>query len=140
MPDSSPPESIREGWIDGQPFDARFEPGEDGFLLRRQCLRFDFAEDTGAERHASAEHEGHLRSPMPGLVLDVRAKPGDSVEAGAVLVVLEAMKMEHSLTAPWAGKVAAVAVKPGDRVEEGVELAVLEPVEPASLRQPEGTE
>jgi 3-methylcrotonyl-CoA carboxylase alpha subunit len=128
------------GRIDGQPFDARFEPGEDGFLLRRQCLRFDFAEDTGAERHASAEHEGHLRSPMPGLVLDVRAKPGDSVEAGAVLVVLEAMKMEHSLTAPWAGKVAAVAVKPGDRVEEGVELAVLEPVEPASLRQPEGTE
>jgi len=46
-----------------------------------------------------------------------------------VLVVLEAMKMEHSLSAPWAGTVAAVAVKPGDRVEEGVELVVLEPRE-----------
>jgi 3-methylcrotonyl-CoA carboxylase alpha subunit len=117
------------GRMDGQPFEARFEAGEDGFRLRRQCLRFDFVEDTGAEHHASAEHEGHLRSPMPGLVLDVRTRPGERVAAGAVLVVLEAMKMEHSLSAPWAGTVAAVAVKPGDRVEEGVELVVLQPRE-----------
>jgi 3-methylcrotonyl-CoA carboxylase alpha subunit len=128
------------GRIDGEPFDARFEATEDGFLLRRQCLRFQFSEDSGAERHASAEHEGHLRSPMPGLVLDVRTAPGARVEAGTVLVVLEAMKMEHSLSAPWAGTVAAVAVKPGDRVEEGVELVVLEPAEQIQLRQPADTE
>jgi len=128
------------GRIDGEPFSARVELTEDGFVLRRQCLRFEFAEDTGAEHHASAEHEGHLRSPMPGLVLDVRAKAGDRVEAGAVLVVLEAMKMEHSLSAPWSGTVSAVAVKPGDRVEEGVELVVLEPAEAAGLRQAADTE
>jgi len=122
-------EEMITGRVDGQPFVARFEAGVDGFALRRQCLRFDFVEDSGAVHHASAEHEGHLRSPMPGLVLDVRTSPGDKVEAGAVLVVLEAMKMEHSLSAPWAGTVAAVAVKPGDRVEEGVELVVLEPRE-----------
>jgi 3-methylcrotonyl-CoA carboxylase alpha subunit len=128
------------GRIDGQPFEARFETTEDGFVLRRHCLRFDFAEDSGAEHHASAEHEGHVRSPMPGLVLDVRARPGDAVAAGTVLVVLEAMKMEHSLCAPWDGIVAAVAVKPGDRVEEGVELAVLEPAGESSLRQAADTE
>jgi 3-methylcrotonyl-CoA carboxylase alpha subunit len=128
------------GRLDGQPFVARHEPGDDGFRLRRQCLRFDFAEDVGAEQHASAEHEGHLRSPMPGLVLDVRARAGDRVEAGTVLVVLEAMKMEHSLSAPWAGTVASVAVKPGDRVEEGIELVVMEPMEDGSLRQPADTE
>jgi len=128
------------GRLDGQPFEARFEATERGFRLRRQCLRFDFAEDDGAEHHASAEHEGHLRSPMPGLVLDVRARVGDRVEAGAVLVVLEAMKMEHSLSAPWSGTVAGVAVKPGDRVEEGLELVILEPAEDAALRQPEDTE
>jgi 3-methylcrotonyl-CoA carboxylase alpha subunit len=56
-------------------------------------------------------------------------QPGDAVEAGAVLVVLEAMKMEHSLSAPWAGTVAAVLhVKPGDRVEEGAELVQLAPL------------
>jgi 3-methylcrotonyl-CoA carboxylase alpha subunit len=128
------------GRIDGEPVSARVEITEDGFVLRRQCLRFAFAEDTGAEHHASAEHEGHLRSPMPGVVLDVRARPGDRVEAGTVLVVLEAMKMEHSLGAPWSGKVSAVAVKPGDRVEEGVELVVLEPAETVALRQAADTE
>jgi 3-methylcrotonyl-CoA carboxylase alpha subunit len=127
------------GRIDGQPFQARVEAGEDGFRLRRECLRFDFAEDTGAVHHVSAEHEGHLRSPMPGLVLDVRTQPGAVVEAGTVLVVLEAMKMEHSLGAPWAGTVSSVAVKPGDRVEEGVELVVLEPREDDSLREAEDT-
>jgi len=124
------------GRIDGLPFEARYEVGHGGFVLRRECLRFEFAEDTGAEHHVSAEHEGHLRSPMPGLVLDVRARPGDRVSAGAVLVVLEAMKMEHSLSAPWAGTVSGVAVKPGDRVEEGVELVVLEPLPDESLREP----
>jgi 3-methylcrotonyl-CoA carboxylase alpha subunit len=128
------------GRIDGQAFDARLEFTEDGFVLRRQCLKFEFAEDTGAEHHVSAEHEGHLRSPMPGLVLDVRTRAGETVEAGTVLVVLEAMKMEHSLSAPWAGTVSEVAVKPGDRVEEGVELVVLTPVDAGSLRQVADTE
>jgi len=124
------------GRIDGQPFAARVEVGESGVSVRRQCLHFEFVTDTGAEHHASAEHEGHFRAPMPGHVLDVRIRPGDSVAAGAVLVVLEAMKMEHSLAAPWDGTVKSVAVKPGDRVEEGADLVLLEPREASSLRQP----
>jgi 3-methylcrotonyl-CoA carboxylase alpha subunit len=53
-----------------------------------------------------------------------------------VLVVLEAMKMEHSMAAPWAGTVKTVTVKPGDRVEEGADLVLLEPIATESLRQP----
>ncbi|MGB5102443.1 MAG: biotin carboxylase N-terminal domain-containing protein [Steroidobacteraceae bacterium] len=124
------------GRIDGQPFAARVEAGAAGISVRRQCLHFGFVTDTGAEHHASAEHEGHFRAPMPGHVLDVRIQPGDSVAAGAVLVVLEAMKMEHSLAAPWDGTVKSVAVKPGDRVEEGADLVLLEPRAESSLRQP----
>ena len=75
---------------------------------------------------------------LPGIEELVRA--GETVEAGTVLVVLEAMKMEHSLSAPWAGTVSEVAVKPGDRVEEGVELVVLTPVDAGSLRQVADTE
>ena len=56
--------------------------------------------------------------------------------AGQVLVVLEAMKMEHSMAAPWAGLVKTVAVKPGDRVEEGADLVLLEPIAADPLRQP----
>ena len=130
------PDGSLNARIDGEPALARLEETVDGFVLRRQCLRFDFRADTGAEHHASAEHEGHLRAPMPGLVLDVRAVVGATVEAGAVLVVLEAMKMEHSLSAPWRGTVSTVSVKPGDRVQEGSDLVLLEPVQVDSSRQP----
>lgn len=64
---------------------------------------------------------------MPGHVLDVRVQVGQKVEKGAVLLVLEAMKMEHSLTAPWAANVVEVKVQTGQRVEEGTDLVRLEP-------------
>ena len=134
------PDGVLNARIDGEATAARLEETADGFVLRRHCLRFDFRADTGAEHHASAEHEGHLRAPMPGLVLDVRAAVGDIVEAGAVLIVLEAMKMEHSLSAPWRGAVSAVAVKPGDRVQEGSDLVLLEPLQVDSSWQPAGPE
>jgi 3-methylcrotonyl-CoA carboxylase alpha subunit len=124
------------GEIDRRPVSATVELADDATIVRRQCLRFELTTDTGAEHHASAEHEGHLRAPMPGHVLDVRTTVGAEVAAGAVLVLLEAMKMEHGLVAPWAGKVAAVSVKPGDRVAEGAELVLLEPLEAPQLRQP----
>ena len=119
------------GLIDGRSVEARVEADHDQITVRRQCLRFDFRDDTGAEHRASAEHEGHFRAPMPGHVLDVRVAEGQEVTGGAVLVVLEAMKMEHSLYAPWDGRVKAVHVKAGDRVEEGADLVLLEP-RPAS--------
>jgi len=120
---------LLEGYIDGHPVHARVEANHDRLTVRRQCLRFDFVEDTGAEHRVSAEHEGHFRAPMPGHVLDVRVQAGEEVAKGAVLLVLEAMKMEHSLTAPWPAKVAEVKVKAGQRVEEGTDLIRLEPAE-----------
>ncbi len=64
---------------------ARIEIERDRCIVRRQCVRYDFVEDTGAEHHVSAEHEGHFRAPMPGHVLDVRVAAGQAVAAGAVL-------------------------------------------------------
>ncbi|HWJ07292.1 MAG TPA: biotin carboxylase N-terminal domain-containing protein [Steroidobacteraceae bacterium] len=122
-----------EGHVDGHPVRARYETDHDRLIVRRQCLRYDFVEDTGAEHRASAEHEGHFRAPMPGHVLDVRVAPGQQVAQGAVLLVLEAMKMEHSLLAPWHATVAEVNVQPGQRVEEGMDLVRLQPAE--GLRQ-----
>ncbi len=68
-------------------------------------------------------------SPMPGLVKSVSAAVGASVEKGAPLCVLEAMKMEHTLKAPRAGVVAALGAGPGDQVEEGAILVTLEPLD-----------
>jgi pyruvate carboxylase subunit B len=77
------------------------------------------AADTGAERE--------VRAPMPGLVLRVLAAPGEAVEAGQGLVVLEAMKMENELKAPAAGTVAAVHAAPGAAVSKGDLLVELAP-------------
>jgi 3-methylcrotonyl-CoA carboxylase alpha subunit len=70
---------------------------------------------------------GRLTAPMPGKIIAVLAVPGMHVARGAALVVLEAMKMEHSVAAPGDGIVERVAVAVGDLVEEGVELLVLAP-------------
>jgi 3-methylcrotonyl-CoA carboxylase alpha subunit len=115
------------GHLDGRPISARCDLEPHRLVLRRQCRTFEFHDDTGADPRASAEHEGHFRAPMPGHVLDVRVAAGQAVKSGAVLVVLEAMKMEHSLLAPWDGQVKTVGVKAGDRVEEGADLVLLEP-------------
>jgi 3-methylcrotonyl-CoA carboxylase alpha subunit len=59
---------------------------------------------------------------MSGTIVTVAVKPGDRVEKGATLVVLEAMKMEHTISAPAAGVVTAVNFGVGDRVAEGADL------------------
>lgn len=63
-----------------------------------------------------------LRAPMPGLVVKVLAEPGQSVAAGAGLVVLEAMKMENELKAPASGVVGMVLTRVGEAVEKGQPL------------------
>lgn len=67
-----------------------------------------------------------LKAPMPGLVLRVEAAPGQKVEAGAGLVVLEAMKMENELKAAASGVIKAVLVKSGQAVEKGQVLVEFE--------------
>ena len=78
---------------------------------------------------AGGEHEEEgsgLVSPMPGKVIALVAKPGAVVEKGAPLLVLEAMKMEHTITAPRAGTVKSFRYATGDQVAEGVELVEFE--------------
>jgi 3-methylcrotonyl-CoA carboxylase alpha subunit len=90
--------------------------------LRRRLRYVDPLAHAGEE----APHGGHLTAPMSGTVVAVPAKVGDRVERGAALVVLEAMKMEHTIAAPAAGVVTAVHFAVGDRVPEGADLVDLE--------------
>jgi len=113
--------------IDGRPVSVAIEQEAGRLRLRRLCRTYEFVENPGREARSSAEHEGHVRAPMPGHVLDVRTAPGARVSRGTVLVLLEAMKMEHSLVAPWDAVVTEVRVRSGDRVDEGTELVLLAP-------------
>jgi 3-methylcrotonyl-CoA carboxylase alpha subunit len=65
-------------------------------------------------------------APMPGKILEVRVSPGQTVQAGETIVVMEAMKMEHAVKAPHDGRVTEVRVAPGDQVERGALLARVE--------------
>ncbi|MCW8952606.1 MAG: hypothetical protein OQK23_07795 [Rhodospirillales bacterium] len=66
---------------------------------------------------------------MPGKVVAVMVKEGQKVEQGVQLLVLEAMKMEHTITAPADGTVAAIHFAAGDQVDDGAELLSFEVVE-----------
>ena len=85
---------------------------------------------TGQSRKVAAG--GVIKAPMPGLIVRVEVSVGDGVEAGAGLVVVEAMKMENELRAPQKGVVEQVHVKAGDRVEKGAALVTLKNSEPQS--------
>ena len=72
---------------------------------------------------------GKLTAPMPGRITRLLVEPGSKVRRGEPLIVVEAMKMEHTIVAPTDGVVAAVRFRVGELVEEGAELIAL--AEPA---------
>ena len=75
---------------------------------------------------AAVDEEKVCRSPVSGIVVRATAQVGQTLQVGDVLLVLEAMKMETSVTAPVAGKVAAIKVNSGDSVQAGQVLVEFE--------------
>ncbi|MFI4998371.1 MAG: acetyl/propionyl/methylcrotonyl-CoA carboxylase subunit alpha [Reyranellales bacterium] len=119
--------------------------GSDTFVatvVRRQGLDggFDYAlfGESGSRRlrlvdpldvtmyEQAGADEGSVRSPLPGKIIDLRVKAGDRVERGQPLLVLEAMKMEHTLTSPTDGTIKSVRYAVGEQVVEGAELVEFE--------------
>jgi biotin carboxyl carrier protein len=86
----------------------------------------EFSFVSAAHAGAEAASDGAVLSPMPGKVVSVSVKAGDTVAKGQTLLVLEAMKMEHALAAPFDGVVAELSAVAGGQVSEGVVLARLE--------------
>ncbi|WP_433519802.1 biotin carboxylase N-terminal domain-containing protein [Nonomuraea sp. CA-143628] len=81
--------------------------------------------DPGDRPGAAHAGDGVVRSPMPGTVLVVKAQPGDQVSAGQPLLIVEAMKMEHTVTAPCDGRVTELPVQAGQPVDMDAVLAVV---------------
>ncbi len=100
--------------VDGRRFEVRVTSPEDPVLIEARIRR-------EARRAAAHGHggPGAVTSPMQGTVLAVRVSDGDDVEAGAVLAIVEAMKMENEIVAPRAGKVTELAIRAGDAVTAG---------------------
>lgn len=136
--------------LDGKPYAADIRPIAGGVSIRIEGRVFDVMvgsdsptrlvgaghratvsvkserERSSRARRGSAGDAKELRAPMPGLIVKVLVSVGDSVEQGAPLVVMEAMKMENELRAAGAGTVAAVEVREGQNVESGALLVRFE--------------
>lgn len=83
--------------------------------------------DPEQQYETNAATTGQLLAPMPGTVIAVLVKQGETVTPGTPLLILEAMKMEHTVQAPISGIVKLLHYKVGDTVEEGAELLILDP-------------
>jgi biotin carboxyl carrier protein len=87
---------------------------------------YELAAEAAGSAPRRAHHQGSLTAPMPATVISVHVRAGDRVERNAILVVLEAMKMELPVRAPAAGTVTLVNCQPGDLVQPGTALVEMQ--------------
>ena len=109
--------------LDGNNLHGHVVRSEDDFHIfhgaNHRVLRWDDPlAHAGQQEHAG----GRLTAPMPGKIVAVLVEPGQEVAQGAPLLIMEAMKMEHTITAPAAGTVDTVLYQVGDQVAEGTQL------------------
>jgi acetyl/propionyl-CoA carboxylase alpha subunit len=116
--------------VDGRPYDIFAEEGPTDYHILVDGVRVIVGTQTGrkgggGELDDDLTGEWILKSPMAGVVREVRVVADDEVEEDQVLVVVEAMKMQNELRARRAGQVKAVYVSVGQRVDQGTPLLVL---------------
>jgi 3-methylcrotonyl-CoA carboxylase alpha subunit len=119
--------------VEGRNFDLHSHSGSVARLSSGAIAVMDAGEtwtlslfDPFAAADAADAATDRVTTPMPGKIVQVLVKPGDKVKQGQPLAVLEAMKMEHTLSAPADAKVASVDVAPGDQVAEGTTVVRFE--------------
>ena len=117
--------------LDGRSYEARAEPGEDCAWITIRGHRFRVAikdprrwSRTGVSA-LSADRENVIAS-MPGKIVRLLVKPGESVAAGQGILVVEAMKMQNEMKTRRGGTVAAIAVREGETVAAGAVLVTIE--------------
>jgi biotin carboxyl carrier protein len=106
---------------------AEFEGGYEVSILGRAYPARVVDPRRAALKLGGAAAKGVITTSMPGRVVRVLVAPGDAVEQGQPLLVVEAMKMENEIDAPFAGRVVEIAVEAGQAVDAGARLLQIEP-------------
>ena len=122
-----PPEDERKSGmtveVDHRPFVIEFETG---LSIAKTTTNPSAPTTRGKKKTASAARKGAIVSELAGKILQVNFAEGDTIEAGEVILLLEAMKMENNVMAEKSGIVKEVLVSKGDSVGAGDVLAVIE--------------
>ncbi len=118
--------------VDGKSHDVRMDEGDGVYIVQLSGEIFEvMVEDERTRRLAGVKSsldvtgEAIIKAPMPGVVVEVLVTPGQAVEQGDILAILESMKMQNEFKAPRAGQVHAVRVTAGDRVDQGAIMVTI---------------
>ena len=121
-------DDIAEVEVNGTPYSVKMEkPAKKQIVTLKRPAQAPTT-STGAplvERPSTAGAAGAVKSPLPGVILSLDCKVGDTVKRGQRILVLEAMKMENNINADRDGKVTEIKVNKGDSVLEGTDLIVI---------------
>ena len=98
----------------------------DAILIEVADSMEDDGAEAGAERKVTAADGKTVNAPLPGRVIEIKVKAGDTVTVGQEVMILEAMKMENSISSDFAGKVLGLLVAEGDTVQADQPLVVIE--------------
>lgn len=121
-------ENIAEVEVNGTPYKVTMEkPSKKQVVTIKRPAQAPTTPtgDPVVTRPASSATQGAVRSPLPGVILEVKCSVGSTVKRGDVLLVLEAMKMENSIHADRDGRIIELKVNKGDSVLENAELVVI---------------
>lgn len=113
--------------VDGRQRKCRFFASDNGHALFLDGEHYRISQPDPVDVADTSTHTGGLEAPMPGVIRAILSKQGAAVEAGDALVVMEAMKMEHTIRAPAKGTVTAINCAEGNMVEAGAMLVDFEP-------------
>ena len=121
-------ENIATVEVNGTPYQVELDkPAKKQIkpLTRPQSAPLTAAGEPVISRPAISTMSGAVRSPLPGVILEVCVNVGDTVKTGQKVAVLEAMKMENVIPATHDGKVTAIKVNKGDSILEGAEIVII---------------
>ncbi|MDH6306549.1 biotin carboxyl carrier protein [Parabacteroides sp. PF5-5] len=125
---SSVIEDIAEVEVNGTPYKVKLEkPAKKQVVtIKRPAQAPTTASgDPVVSRPAASASQGAVKSPLPGVILEVKCKVGDTVKRGQTVIILEAMKMENSINADRDGVIKEIRVNKGDSVLENADLVVI---------------
>jgi glutaconyl-CoA/methylmalonyl-CoA decarboxylase subunit gamma len=117
--------------VNGQEYKAYVEPTKRQTMAKAtpKVRRPAVAPNEGIKtaKPDSPKGAGVIKAPLPGLIVKIVAKEGDTVKSGDPLCIMEAMKMQNTISAAMGGVVSKVSIKEGDAVLEGQELILIDP-------------
>lgn len=121
-------DDVAEVEVNGTPYNVKMEkPAKKQMVTLKRPAQapINASGEPVITRQAAPSVAGAVKSPLPGVILSVDCKVGDTVKRGQKILVLEAMKMENNINADRDGKIVEIKVNKGDSVLEGADLVVI---------------